>query len=53
MGSASIVQRDGSVAKSEWLITIVPEYVWLDIFVLKVSAIYYLALYKCNSFIFV
>ena len=53
MGSASIVQRDGSVTKSEWLIIFVPEYAWLDIFVLKVSAIYYLALYECNSFIFV
>ena len=53
MGSALIVQRDGSVTKSEWLIIFVPEYAWLDIFVLKVSAIYYLALYECNSFIFV
>ena len=53
MGSASIVQRDGSVTKSEWLIIFVPESAWLDIFVLKVSAIYYLALYECNSFIFV
>ena len=53
MGSALIVQRDGSVTKSEWLIIFVPEYAWLDIFVLKVSAIYYLALYECNLFIFV
>ena len=52
MESASIAQKDDTATGSKWHIIFALESAWLDIFVQKVKAIYFIELYKLNPNLF-